>query len=1189
MYEALAHAARSDEVAAGAGEALAAVTSSLSDANAQRAWHQALSDAMWLLDVETGMGSDEAMRARFVGMVRAAHMRQAVPRAALEKALDVRLLEEAGVVKSGQQFFKALVLHNTRLNLTQPTWFLFSEGSEGYAKFAVELAYGDPRRDTAATLRAIIGHFSLHYGRCADVALDMWPRFPRRAHCVVDLLRTIPRNLLCQVVALRLQQDYQSQVKQGGETKKEKALSHFFFSIQSMQCSSDLINALVMLLEMDLVDLGAIYDALLPSDEDATKFFEEQKQFLSSYKHTGASVVSLGTSSSSAASLGGDADDEGRASSRRGAAPEETSGPSVSTPAAAASTSNVVIKSSAFPYEAGALRAMAKNQKFDLARRLLRAGHWPQASALLKLLVQQGLALCVELQHELALFVERMIEPLYRTPAVCGPVASRNPSSLAQSDYVVSTFDEITSRLLPVLQLLGPALGTHPMAHAKVCRLLSAWMVHVEQSAADAETRAGVQQLVEGLMAKILLPGLAFIKSNPAAAGAAFGVIKDLPFEARCRVYASWRRDGAKHVLVAFSRAEAETEIKAILRRLNAERAAIVAYGRAVGGISHSHPLLVFDAIVAQLQQYVNMIGPVVDFLRYQSLLARDALVFVLLEGLASKKKATHKSDGTNLAEWLSALATAIGLLYKKYKDIDARPLLQLLRNKLLDGSTAELTVLEHLVTRMSGLEGAGAGMSEKQAAAQAGSAQLKASARPIPAPPGIGASASRLRRALDSTGIAPQLLVLIVQTGLKNTIYTAVDEEASLKMISDAYDKAMSVWLQFLAFLEQTYEPEALSAALPSLSDLVLKHRLAPSEALTALRSVLRLRYSDVEWLVEGTGEPPHQQQQQQQQEAEPGMALLPRLTDEVGIVAGLSPALTPVLYAAFWSLRLSDIVWPKESYDDVTLKLQKRIQEATSGVGQFEEWDASKRLKEVDKIKAQLAKLAEDCEAQQAHVTVVRAHFKAQASEWLKAVEPEHHNDLVLDFLQHCIHFRSKMSAEDAIFCAEFVRLLEDTGTHFFSSANFLHHLVQYSSFTMGSTTENEAANFGRYLGLTLARINRLRANEDDFEATKKLVCFKKDFNYATSEDWSYMEYLLLARKVCCPPIFSLPSLSNTSLFFSIVAPPHRDECCQVFGFHRVFGASQRPGGADQDCGRVPASGEHCAFAHQACQGHH
>ncbi len=89
-------------------------------------------------------------------------------------------------------------------------------------------------------------------------------------------------------------------------------------------------------------------------------------------------------------------------------------------------------------------------------------------------------------------------------------------------------------------------------------------------------------------------------------------------------------------------------------------------YGREVGCIAHSHPLLAFDLLVAQIQQYTNMIEPIVDFLTFLSALSRDVIVFVLIEALASKSRAGKKADGTNIAEWLTALASFIGQLYKK-------------------------------------------------------------------------------------------------------------------------------------------------------------------------------------------------------------------------------------------------------------------------------------------------------------------------------------------------------------------------------------------------------------------------------------------------------------------------------------------------------------------------------------------
>ncbi len=171
----------------------------LEGAGARPSFEQALADALWLLDLETlARANAEEQRARFVALVKGV-AGGVVAREVLEKTLEIKLLEgalggpaaapevfhallcwlaEAGVVKSGQQFFKQLVTFNTRINLTQPTFFLLHECSEGYAKLISELVFGNAAGDGRHVLQTIIGHFGLELGRCADLALELWPRFP---------------------------------------------------------------------------------------------------------------------------------------------------------------------------------------------------------------------------------------------------------------------------------------------------------------------------------------------------------------------------------------------------------------------------------------------------------------------------------------------------------------------------------------------------------------------------------------------------------------------------------------------------------------------------------------------------------------------------------------------------------------------------------------------------------------------------------------------------------------------------------------------------------------------------------------------------------------------------------------------------------------------------------------------------
>jgi hypothetical protein len=262
------------------------------------------------------------------------------------------------------------------------------------------------------------------------------------------LLAMIPSQLLLQIVSIRLKRDYAA------------SPSH---------ASAEVMGPVVMLIKHRMLGLSTLYNSLQPADEEAVTLADAQKEFLARYKFSGASLVSGAGVAPSAADLLGDEEDGASARSSSQHRPSEEAAPAASAPQAA--SANAPASSSAsFPYEAETLKAFAKNQKFDLCRRLLQDGQWGDAAPLLKRLQSQGLALCVELQHELCVFIDRMIEPLYRTPAVCGPIvaASRKVPSVLPLHCQVRSFADITTVLFPALQLAGPAIGTHPVLHAKV-------------------------------------------------------------------------------------------------------------------------------------------------------------------------------------------------------------------------------------------------------------------------------------------------------------------------------------------------------------------------------------------------------------------------------------------------------------------------------------------------------------------------------------------------------------------------------------------------------------------------------------------------------------------------------------------------------------------------------------------------
>ena len=80
--------------------------------------------------------------------------------------------------------------------------------------------------------------------------------------------------------------------------------------------------------------------------------------------------------------------------------------------------------------------------------------------------------------------------------------------------------------------------------------------------------------------------------------------------------------------------------------------------------------------ILSQIQLYDNLIGPVVDSLKYLTSLSFDVLSYSIIEALNNPEKDRTKHDGTSISLWLQSLSNFCGAVYKKY-NIDLTGILQ--------------------------------------------------------------------------------------------------------------------------------------------------------------------------------------------------------------------------------------------------------------------------------------------------------------------------------------------------------------------------------------------------------------------------------------------------------------------------------------------------------------------------------
>ncbi len=172
----------------------------------------------------------------------------------------------------------------------------------------------------------------------------------------------------------------------------------------------------------------------------------------------------------------------------------------------------------------------------------------------------------------------------------------------------------------------------------------------------------------------------------------------------RYSLYGRWKNDTfLVHPKLIRRRGAAQKKIKALMKRVSKENAKPV--GRSIGKLSHCSPGFLFDyvrflifaliialvhfifffahpQILIQIQIYDNLIGPVVDSLKYLTSLSYDVLGYCLIEALAQADKNRFKHDGTSLSMWLQSSANFCGSIYKKY-NIELSGLLQYVANQL--------------------------------------------------------------------------------------------------------------------------------------------------------------------------------------------------------------------------------------------------------------------------------------------------------------------------------------------------------------------------------------------------------------------------------------------------------------------------------------------------------------------------
>ncbi|KAL3879965.1 hypothetical protein ACJMK2_032241 [Sinanodonta woodiana] len=956
-----------------------------------------LTDVISIVDVELSSGDeDKSQRERFNSFV--GLLGQAfIPEAVLKERLDHELLENSGLIPSRQLFQQKYVKIKTRLYYKQQKFNLLREESEGYAKLITEL---NQEISEKITIQQVLQNIKSLIG-CFN--LD-----PNR------VLDVILESFECRV---EQESFFVSLLKE--YIREQTTLCHILgFKFQfyaNEETPSSLFRLAAVLLKNDLIDLDGLYPHLAPSDAVVMEFSANEMAEAKQYARK-LTIVSLG----------GDKSNEEKK--------EEE---------------NVKID----PHD--------NNQKLGLVEALLNIGAWEKAKSIMDRLPEFFAVAHRPVATSLCALIHTIIDPLYRensglTPAI-HKVKINEQNNTGASIERVSNFRELYHRIIPMAMYLGPYTFCDPILLVKFIRLGKSFMTKRMKGGLNPEEDIAYFGFLN-VIDEILLPSLSLHPCNCCIAEELWTLLRLLPYEIRYRVYGNWKNESYMvHPKLIKVRADCLERAKYIMKRLSKEN--VKPSGRQLGKLSHSNPGVLFDYVLNQIQKYDNLIGPVVDSLKYLTSLSYDVLAFCIIEAVANPEKERMKHDDTNISLWLQSLANFAGSICRKYQ-VELAGFMQYVANQLKAGKSLDLILMREVVQKMAGIE-----ISEEittdQLEAMSGGELLRQEGGYFAQVRNTKKSSTRLKDTLLEHDLALSLCLLISQQ--RDAVVYKEGTEKHLKLVGKLYDQCQDALVQFGSFLSMSLSTEEFVRRLPPIDKMVYEYHVPPDAAFFLSRSLysykILAKYDELRKAEKGSKS---SSQTKSQKYIEAAKIVMDPVVECVRPLHPLKiwEDLSPQFYVTFWSLSMYDIGVPSAAYDKQIQQLNSQI----SSIDDNKDMAQSKKKKEKDRCNQLIEKLKDEEKRQGEHVQRVIARLKNEKELWF--VSRSTKNETITQFLQLCIFPRCCFTASDAVFCAKFIHILHDLKTPNFSTLICYDRIFCDITYTVSSCTENEAHRYGRFL---------------------------------------------------------------------------------------------------------------------------
>ncbi|XP_062309257.1 THO complex subunit 2 [Osmerus eperlanus] len=975
-----------------------------------------LADVFSILDIETGAMEEKNKRDHYTQLVGACLL--FVPDAILKERLDPETLESLGLIKQAHQFNQKIVKIKTKLFYKQQKFNLLREENEGYAKLITELGQDLSGSITSLlvleSIKSLIGCFNLDPNRVLDIILEVYECRSDQDEFFLPLVK----SYMCEPLTLCHILGFKFKFCQEPNEETPRSLYHIAAA----------------LLHHNLIELEDIYVHLMPLD---AAIVEEHKRDITEAKQIARKLTMVVVPSEKSE----DKDREKDKEEEKNDKPPD-------------------------------------NQKLGLLEALLRIGDWQHAQSIMDQMPAFYATSHKAIALALCQLLHLSVEPLYRRAGV--PKGAKGcvlrPLRNKRAPRPAETFEDLRRDAFRMLCYLGPHLSHDPILFAKIVRLGKGFMKEY-QSDSRNEVKDKMDTLLSCFLSiadQVLLPSLSLMECNACMSEELWGLFKLFPYQHRYRLYGQWKNETyTSHPLLVKVKAQTVDRAKYIMKRLTKEN--VKPSGRQIGKLSHSNPTILFDYILSQIQWYDNLIGPVVDSLKYLTSLNYDVMAYCIIEALANPEKEKMKHDDTTISSWLQSLASLCGAVFRKYP-IELAGLLQYVTNQLKAGKSFDLLILKEVVQKMAGIEITDE-MTLEQLEAMTGGEQLKAEGGYFGQIRNTKKSSQRLKDALLDHELALPLCLLMAQQ--RNGVVFLEGGEKHLKLVGKLYDQCHDTLVQFGGFLASNLSTEDYIKRVPSI-DILCNQFHTPHDAAFFLSRPMYAhqilsKYDELKKAEKGN----RQQQKVHKYVAACDLVMAP--VHEA--VVSLHPPrvwddLRPQFYATFWSLTMYDLAVPNNAYDREVNKLKAQVK----AIEENADMPLNKKKKEKERCKALQDKLQEEEKKQLEHVQRVLHRLKLEKDNWLLAKSSK--NETITKFLQLCLFPRCIFSAIDAVYCARFVELVHQQKTPNFCTLLCYDRVFSDIIYTVASCTENESRRYGRFLCCMLETVTRWHSDRAVYE---------------------------------------------------------------------------------------------------------